>query len=585
MALVTLRPGSGAEAPLNVISAESDGGTSATFIGGDIQPFTGIVVDTTFADTHWHTQQCATEVALPVIVPHAGGPVKFSIDFPVDELINPKSVRITVGYVLEKRDAAQAIVPMVVADNIVLCNDKYPIKKTTFIINNQPQFGTMLNRDHEIIARRLRLLQLIRSDWVSSIKRLHACKNGFLPNHQTKADNRIGKSGIYADIAAAGDRTAFADCPPSTTVWADEVKHLVKDDTASLLAPVAHGVVGAAPENFFRVESESEGIMGASCMYPGIITNFQCVLDFKSIYEWLYSDLTNGHVPVVAVADTHGIERAFIKVTKIFVEYQSLLPSTPLWDALSNAATAGGGVAKSPSYPIELVQNYGGPKEFTAGSTAIRHEVTGSDVPDILQVATQTFNNQNTKSGNQAFLDWPKITKQSFGVTTQGREAFKNTGDSLFAASAATVDSLDVMTHLSTDVAFKYQQWFKGTIARNFKTAQGRPLEDYSHFLDDPTAWIHGNAFNMFPTSTCLSTQNDLKSPVYAAPFVVHSTLAAPLELATSDHFVGVSKAVLVNSQNSALIASRYITGTSVDAVLDKMRGDDEMEEVEEPAV
>ena len=81
MALVTLRPGSGAEAPLNVISAESDGGTSATFIGGDIQPFTGIVIDTTFADTHWHTQQCATEVALPVIVPHAGGPVKFSIDF------------------------------------------------------------------------------------------------------------------------------------------------------------------------------------------------------------------------------------------------------------------------------------------------------------------------------------------------------------------------------------------------------------------------------------------------------------------------------------------------------------------------
>ena len=272
----------------------------------------------------------------------------------MDELINPKSVRITVGYVLEKRDAAQAIVPMVVGDNIVLCNDKYPIKKTTFIINNQPQFGTMLNRDHEIIARRLRLLQLIRSDWVSSIKRLHACKNGFLPNHQTKADNRAGKSGIYADVAGAAGvaapRVAFADCPPSTTVWADEVKHLVKDDTASLLATVAAGVAGPAPENFFRVESESEGIMGASCMYPGIITNFQCVLDFKSIYEWLYSDLTNGVVG--DITDTHGIERAFIKVTKIFVEYQSLLPSTPLWDALSNAATAGGGVAKSPSYPI-----------------------------------------------------------------------------------------------------------------------------------------------------------------------------------------------------------------------------------------
>ena len=124
----------------------------------------------------------------------------------------------------------------------------------------------------------------------------------------------------------------------------------------------------------------------------------------------------------------------------------------------------------------------------------------------------------------------------------------------------------------------KYKEWFKGTIARNFKASQGRPIEDYSHFLDDPTTWIRGNCFNIFSTSTCLSTQNDLKSPVYAAPFVVHNTLADPLLLASSDHFVGTSKAVLINSQNGALLASRYVNGTSVDTVLDKMRGEDEME-------
>ena len=73
MALVTLRQSAAAEAPLNVISAESDGGTSATFVGGDIQPFTGIVIDTTFADTQWHAQQCVTEVALPANIPRAGG--------------------------------------------------------------------------------------------------------------------------------------------------------------------------------------------------------------------------------------------------------------------------------------------------------------------------------------------------------------------------------------------------------------------------------------------------------------------------------------------------------------------------------
>ena len=367
------------------------------------------------------------------------------------------------------------------------------LKKTTVIINNQPQFGTMQNRDHGIIVRRLRLLQKLHSDWNNSMKRLHTAKNGFLPNHQTLEENREGRSGIYADVAAAGPRLAFADCPTSRSNWVNEVKHLLRIDTESLLE---------GRENFFRVETESEGIMGGSYMYPGIMTDFQIIFEFKSMFEFMYSDLTNAAAGAPAVTDSHGIEHAYFKINRIFVEYQTLLPSTPLWDALSNAATAGGGVAKSPSYPIELLQNYGGPKEFTAGSTAMHHEVSGHDVPDILQVACQAFNNQNTKSGNQAYLDWPLITKQSFSVTTQGREAFKHSGRSLFADSASTVCSPATLLALNLANAMKYRQWFKGTIARNFKVSQGRPLEDYGQFLDDPTAWIHGNSFNVFSTST-----------------------------------------------------------------------------------
>ena len=85
---------------------------------------------------------------------------------------------------------------LVIGDSVALCYDKYPIKKTTVIINNQPQFGTMQNRDHGIIARRMRLLQKLHSDWDNSMKRLHTAKNGFLPNHQTLAENRAGRSGI-----------------------------------------------------------------------------------------------------------------------------------------------------------------------------------------------------------------------------------------------------------------------------------------------------------------------------------------------------------------------------------------------------
>ena len=62
----------------------------------------------------------------------------------------------------------------------------------------------------------------------------------------------------------------------------------------------------------------------------------------------------------------------------------------------------------------------------------------------------------------------------------------------------------------------------------------------------------------------------------------MHNTIHAPLVAATSEYFVGLSKAVLVNSQNGVLLASRFVPGTSIDGVLDKMRGEEDMDYVGE---
>ena len=584
MALVTLKDSSDEKTPWDIINVGNDNGLSTAIIGGVIQPFQAVVVDKTFADMRWHEQAAVTEVALPAIIPHGGGPVKFSIPFPVDELVNMESVKITVGYKVKTRAAdTGATRNLAIADNIAVCNDRYIVKTFTATINNQPQFGTMQNRDHAMIERRLRLLQNLDSDWYSSIMRIHASKNGFLPCHQTEGENRIGRSGIYADAASGTVRTAFAALgDPSHTKWSDLVKYLIHKDTKALLS---------GKENDCRVETESEGILGATCMYPGIISSFQATLDFKGIYELLYSDISNAIAdPQTFVEDTGGIDRAFIEITRIICEYQSALPSTALWDALSNAATAGGGVAKSPSYPWPLINNFGGPKEFTPATTALHQQVTGHDVPDTLEVAIQAFGNQNTKVGNEAYLDWPGIRKQSFAVTTQGRQAFKNDGTSMFEEATHDVTAANVhfnvheihtLELLSPQKQLNYMQHFLATIKKKFSIAQGRPLENYSRLLDDPTVWIHGNAFNIFSTSTCVSTQNDLKSPVYASPFIVESTLNGPTDEAYSQHLVGRSKAVLVNSQNNALIVSRFVSGTDIAAVLPKLRGEEASMEAE----
>ena len=143
MALVTLKDSTDAKTPWDIIKVGHDNGLSTAIIGGPIQPFQAVVVAKTFADMKWHEQAAVTEVALPQIIPHAGGPVKFSIPFPVDELVNTESVKITIGYKVKTKHADTGVPePLTVADSVALCNDKYIVKKFTASINNQQQFGT-----------------------------------------------------------------------------------------------------------------------------------------------------------------------------------------------------------------------------------------------------------------------------------------------------------------------------------------------------------------------------------------------------------------------------------------------------------
>ena len=68
------------------------------------------------------------------------------------------------------------------------------------------------------------------------------------------------------------------------------------------------------------------------------------------------------------------------------VSKQCGVPSTSLWGALHNAATARGGKANLPSYPTKMVDVYNGPRSFSATSMVLAVPITGSEVPDCLSM-------------------------------------------------------------------------------------------------------------------------------------------------------------------------------------------------------
>ena len=84
-------------------------------------------------------------------------------------------------------------------------------------------------------------------------------------------------------------------------------------------------------------------------------------------------------------------------MTGVHVEQQTLLPSVPLWEALGNVATAGGGIAKMPSYPQTVCDNMEGPRAFPPGLTSMQFNIVGREIPDKLDVVTREVRNIGKK--------------------------------------------------------------------------------------------------------------------------------------------------------------------------------------------
>ena len=99
---------------------------------------------------------------------------------------------------------------------------------------------------------------------------------------------------------------------------------------------------------FNILETEKEGILGATKLYPGVITEGFFIIHYKSILEMFAEE---HHA-----AMTDAIANCFIEITTLTVSKQCILSGKALCDVLQDASTAGGGKANLPSYATECVK-------------------------------------------------------------------------------------------------------------------------------------------------------------------------------------------------------------------------------------
>ena len=87
----------------SVVDAASDGGVTASLIGGDIETFTAVVTDKTIADIQTSPTENIGNQPLPLRIPPAGGSHRVKVTLPSDELLNPENLEIRIGWKLKKK--------------------------------------------------------------------------------------------------------------------------------------------------------------------------------------------------------------------------------------------------------------------------------------------------------------------------------------------------------------------------------------------------------------------------------------------------------------------------------------------------
>ena len=103
-------------------------------------------------------------------------------------------------------------------------------------------------------------------------------------------------------------------------------------------------------EVFNNIELAREGILGATSLFLGVITEFDLVVHYKPILEMFAEE--------AHTANTDAISSSYLEITTVTVAKQCTIPSTDLWKALRDASTAGGGKGSLPSYPAKVMDVY-----------------------------------------------------------------------------------------------------------------------------------------------------------------------------------------------------------------------------------
>ena len=553
--LVSLYPDEGVTPPYETVDSNIDGDIpSVIATGGVISNFQDCIIDNTILDVE--TCQAKTfPLNVPLPIPRIGGVTSLPLYLPVDNLINPSSLNVTVVFSICKRDEAGKSIPIVKEDGIVCNAGYYPWSNCSISFDNSDiSLPDMANLDLTVV-RNLRMMEMVKNSSYEDLKRIHQAYSGWHLNFQSFADSKIGNWGSYTHT----DVTHVI-----TEITADKTGDSLEDILFNFHQDNIRDMLSG--ELISTVEFDQSFLNNTRIM-PFLVKD--CTIELK----WCnIGDILSQEQPVPATKD--GVyDKLHFVVKNVYYSYQNVLASPELINSFSSLAKThkhkdviNDVPIAFPSWIVRNIHKYD-VLSVPTGQSSILINLKGRLIPEQLIIIMRRKAMLNSKIGNNRYFDFPGVKTIRFSSPTYSHLKYleeKREGLSMFHKSLDDIFCLADYKGKTRKNKNRILKQLEYLTLYSSRATRNISLEGTADLITTPEIFLNGGSYFSKSYRKTVMSGPGVKSKPILADIKVEIVLGKALSEEYQIEIFGVSDGILSVQADRSFRLSLEESGTSV---------------------
>ena len=554
--LITLQADNDVNPPYETVDATThDVETPSVVVtGGVISNFNDILIDNTLLDIE-STKVKQFPLNVPLPIPRIGGSTNLKMDLPIDNLLNPSSINLTVVFSLMKRAGDGNLTKVEMTDGIVPVAGYYPFSNVVVSFDNSEINSPDMSNLDLTLLRNLKLMETLRDCSYADMSRLHTSHAGWHLNHQSHADSKEGLFGAYVHTDDTHVITAVNEDKTGTSLG-DHCFNFQQKNVRQLLT----GELIVTVEIPYTFLSKTR-------ITPFIVKNVNFELKWVSPGN-IFSQEQKVPTTVDGVWPTlqFQLQNAYIAYQNILANpalinsYSTLSPKSGDNDIITNSSIA------YPSWVVKNIFKYDN-KTVPPGQSSVLLSLKGRIVPEVLIIIIRRKAMIDSKIGNYRYMECPNIENIVFSSPTYSHLKYLESdrgGISMFHKSLTDISCLAEYSAKSLKIKRRIDKQLEFLTLYNSRAIRNVPLMGTTDPITSPEIFLNGHSVFTKTYRRAVMCGQGVRSKPILADIKVEIQLGKRTDQEYLIEIYGNSDAVLTVNPDRSFKISHEDSGTSV---------------------